>query len=354
MQRARSAILPASLLLGLAWLAYGFATTTVASAELAWSWPLIRFCVASAAVGALLMAMFGRGIAPLLVAFGVFVLVVFGTAAMMACAALLWFAYLLGELIHRRDAEETERPARILLRIALGLIVLALLLNVAIALPVHLPRIYSVVFLALVALRWRANLDLARDLRMLWDACRAPLEWGTAAIAVAIGVIVCVQLVYAGLPERQHDALAAHLVIAHVVKTAGQWHFAADFVVGAVQPAGADWLYAVVYVVAGENGARLTNYLLFLLAAALVYTVSLRFGRTCAALAALVLLSCPIAFLEADGIFLDNFLMLCVTAALALCGLWSTMSPRDRVLCCAVVIGGARPQSCTGRLLPSS
>ena len=200
MQRVRFAILPASLLLGLFWLAYGFATTNVASADLSWrhAWPLIRYCIATAATGTLLMAVFGRSIAPLLVAIGAFVLVGFGPAATMACAALLWFAYLLGELVHRRDASETDRPARLLFRVALGLIVLALVLNIAIAVPVHLPRIYSIVFLALIALRWRASMDLARDLRMLWNACRTPLEWGTAVIAVAIGVIVCVQL---GRPE---------------------------------------------------------------------------------------------------------------------------------------------------------
>ena len=342
MQRARYVILPASLLLGLAWLAYGFATTNAASADLAWGqlWPLIRFCIASAAAGALLMAIFGRSIAPLVVAIGAFVLAVFGPAATMACAALLWFAYLLGELVHHRDPSETDRPARILFRIALGLIVLALLLNVAIALPVHLPLIYSVAFLALIILRWKACVDVAEDLRMLWTQCQVRLGLGAAAVALAIGVIVSIQLAYAGLPERHHDALAAHLVIAQVVKTAGQWHFAADFVVGAVQPAGADWLYAVAYVMAGENAARLMNYLFIPLVAALVYTLSVRFGRAGAALAALVLLSCPIAFLESDAIFLDNFLMLCITAALALCGLWSAMSPRDRVLSCAVVVGG--------------
>ena len=342
MQRAWTAVLPTSLFLGLCWLAYGFVTTDVMSALPSWgqSWPLICFCIALAAAGTLLLLIFGRSIAAPLVAIGLFVLIAFGPAAVMANAALLWCAYLLGELVHRRDPSETDGPTRLFFRIALGLILLALLLNVAIALPVHSPRIYSVVFLALIVLRWRTSVDLASDLRMLWGFCRTRLEPSIAVISIAISVIVCVQLAYAGFPERQHDALATHLVVAQVVRTAGQWHFAADFVAGAVQPFGADWLYAIMYVVAGESGARLTNYLFILLVAALVYTLSLRFGRISAVLVALVLLSCPIAFLEADGIYLDNFLMLCMTTGLALCGLWSTLSSRDRVLSCAVVVGG--------------
>jgi hypothetical protein len=342
MQRVRLAILPASLLLGLFWLAYGLVTTDVASALPPWGqlWPLIRFCVAVATTGTLLMMVFGRSIAPLVVAIGLFVLIACGVAAVMANAALLWCAYLLGELVHRRSPSEADRPARLFFRIALGLIVLALLLNVAIALPVHSPRIYSIVFLALILLRWRTCVDLASDLRMLWDFCRVRLEFPVAAISIAIGVIVYLQLAYAGFPERQHDALSTHLVVAHVVRTAGQWHFAADFVAGAVQPLGGDWLCAVSYVVAGESGARLTNYLFILLVAVLVYTLSLRFGRISAALAALVLLSSPIAFMEADGVYLDNFLMLCMTTGLALCGLWPTLSSHDRVVSCTVVVGG--------------
>jgi hypothetical protein len=342
MQRAWTAVLPASLIFGLCWLAYGFATTDVTSALPSWgqSWSLIRFCLVVAATGTLLLLIFGRSIAPLVVAIGLFALVLFGPAAVMANAALLWCAYLLGELIHRREPSETDRPTRLFFRLALGLIVLALLLNVAIALPVHSPEIYSIVLLALIVLRWRTSVDLAGDLRMLWGFCRIRLEFSVAVISIAIGVIVCVQLAYAGFPERQHDALAAHLVVAQVVKTAGQWHFAADFVVGAAQALGADWLYAIMYVVAGESGARLTNYLFIALVAALVYALSLQFGRVAAALVTLVLLSCPIAFLESDGIYLDNFLMLCMTTGLALCGLWSTLSSRDRVLSCGVVVGG--------------
>lgn len=342
MQRALSAMLPASLLLGLAWLAYGFATTNVTAADLGWAqaWPLIRFCFASTAGGMVLMAVFGRSVAPLVVAIGAFVVVGFGPAATMACAALLWFAYLLGELIHRRDSQETDLPARVLFRVALGLVVLALMLNIAIALPVHRPLVYGAVFVVLIVVRWRASLDLAVDLRTLRSMCRTRLGPGPAAVWLAIGVVICIQLTYAGLPERQHDALAVHLMVAQVVKSAGQWHFAPDFFAFSVQPLAADWFAAVMYVVAGENGAKLANYVFFLLAVGLVHALSLRFGAAAAAAAVLVLVSTPIAFLEADSIFVDNFLLMCVAAALALCGLWPNLSSRDRVLACAVLLGG--------------
>jgi hypothetical protein len=300
----------------------------------------MNFCLMSAGAGVLLTVLFGRSLAPLLAAIGVFVLFAFGAAAVLTSAALIWCAYLIGEVIHPHAPSTTDQPFHFIFATALGLIVIALVMNVAVGLPINGPRMYTAVFAGLVALRWRGSIRLAQHLRTLWGLCRTRLGVWSAVGSIAIGTIVCVQLVYAGFPEIQPDSLALHLVIVDTVKRTGQWHFAADFLDTAVLTVGADWLYAIAYVGAGEIGVKLMNYLLLLSAGALVYLLSRQFGRASAIIATLILLSSPIAFTEANGIYVDNFLTMCVTTALVVCALWSTMPARDRVLSAAVVLGG--------------
>jgi hypothetical protein len=336
--------LQAALLFGIVWLAVGFATTNILAIDL-WRglsyWPLVRLCGVGFLVCILLFWIFGRSVAPLLVAVGVLALAAFGPAAVLASAALLWVAYILGELIVRHSRPDVDEPALFLLRLALGLIVVDLILNVAIALPVHDVRIYTFVFLAAVGLRWRTSAGLMREIGVLWHACRRPLDFWSSLGAIAAAVLVSVQVVLAALPERQFDALAVHLSVAQTVATAGQWHFAGDFAVPYSQSLGADWIFSVVFVLAGENGAKVMNYVFFLLGAGIVHALSVqRFGRGPATAGTLVLLSSPIAFLEAAGVSSDNFLLLGITATVAVCGIWERLSPRERVLSSAVLLGG--------------
>lgn len=336
--------LQAALLFGIVWLAVGFATTNILAVDL-WRgmsyWPLVRLCGVGLLVCILLFWIFGRSVAPLLVAVGVLALAAFGPAAVLASAALLWVAYVLGELIIRHSRPDVEEPALFLLRLALGLIVVDLILNVAITLPVHDVRIYTLVFLAAVGLRWRTSAGLMREIGGLWHVCRRPLGFWSSLGAIAAAILVTIQVVLAALPERQFDALAVHMFVAQTVATAGQWHFAGDFVITAPQALGADWIFSVVFVLAGENGAKVINYVFFLLGAGIVHALSVqRFGRGPATAGTLVLLSSPIAFLEAAGVSLDNFLLLTITATVAVCGIWERLSPRERVLSSAVLLGG--------------
>ena len=173
------------------------------------------------------------------------------------------------------------------------------------------------------------------------ELCRSPLKpWPVLAHARRL-VLVSVQVILAALPERQFDAFALHLGVAQTVAAAGQWDFAGDLLATATQPLGADWIVAVAFVVAGEAGAKILNYSFFLIAAGITYGVCLsRFGRTPAAVATLILLSSPMAFMEAAGVALDNFQLLVITTVMALCGMWDKMPARDRVLSSAILIGG--------------
>lgn len=331
-----------SLLFGLVWLAIGLASTNVISIAVGWisPRPIVFFCLAAVVAGVLLIAALRGSPALLPVAVGAFALVAFGPAAVLAVAVILWSAYLIGEFVHPRTPEVSDQPERMFFRLAIGLLALALAMNVVIALPINSLLTYGGVAIALLILRPKGSTRLIQDLTAISRAIKARLPLWELAGWIAIVVIVSIQLAHAAFPERQYDALAFHLLVAETVKETGRWHFAGDFLVGAVQPLGGDLLNSIAYVIADERGAKLMNYVFVLVGGTLLYSILLKFGRIPALLATLLLLSCPIAFLEADGIYADNFLLLCVTAALGATALWPVLPSRDRLLSGAIVLGG--------------
>ncbi len=338
----KTAALSATLLAGFVWLAFGLATTDVVPIVRGWLAPtgIVLFAFAVATVAIALVALM-RGSALLLpLAVAAFAFVAFGPSAVFATVAIIWVAYLVGELAHPSVLGATDQPERFLFRIAIGLLGLTLLMNVVVALPINTVLFYAGIAIALLVIRRNGNVRFVHDLAVLWRAGRSRASLLELMGWIAISVIVSIQLAHAAFPERQHDSLAFHLVVAETVKNHGQWHFAADFLVGAVQPLGGDLLNSTAYVLAGESAARLTNYSYVLVSAALLHAITLQFGRVPAIIAALLVLSCPMSFLEADGIYLDNFLMLAVTSALGLIAIWSALSSRDRILSSSLVLGG--------------
>jgi len=185
--------LRAALAFGIIWLAVGFATTDILAVDF-WRGtsrlPLVRFCLIVFLACVLLLRIFERSLAPLLVGAGILAVAAFGPAAILASISLLWVAYLLGELVVRYAPDRAAEPAAFLIRVALGLIVIDLILNIAIALPLHDIRIYTLVFLSIVAARWRGSASLVREMRALWQLCRAPLGFWSSLGAIATAVMM--------------------------------------------------------------------------------------------------------------------------------------------------------------------
>lgn len=337
-----TAALSASLLFGLVWLAVGLASINLISIAVGWisPRPIVFFCIIAAAIATALVAVLRGSAALLPLALVAFAVVAFGPSAVFAVVAVGWSAYLIGEFVHPRTPDVSDEPGRLFFRLAIGLLAIALVMNIVIALPINNLRTYGGVAIALLLLRPKGSASLVQDLIAISRVVRVRLSLWELAGWIATVVVVSIQLAHAAFPERQHDALTFHLLVAETVKETGQWHFAGDFLVGAVQPLGGNLLNSIAYVIADEPGAKLMNYVFVLVGSALLYSIVLRFGRVPAVLATLLVLSCPIAFLEADGIYADNFLLLCVTAALGLTALWPTLSSRDRLLSSAIVLGG--------------
>ena len=108
-------------------------------------------------------------------------------------------------------------------------------------------------------------------------------------------------------PEVSTDGLAMHLAIASNI--ALHHSFTIDFrqFVWALMPMGADWCYAVVYVLGGEYAARLLNFAFLVVIAASVFSFARRFvSRAAALLVVALFLSTPMVQLVTTSLFVEN------------------------------------------------
>lgn len=210
------------------------------AARSGWRW------VAAVVLGSLLLA-FGPGaLATLLL-----------TAATALALGLLGFG-----------APAGQGALGLLLRIALGLGLLAAGLQLAVRLPVNWAPVYlGVAALAMLA----ARRDLARIGASVWAAMAAPVPSGGERVAI---VLLLAAMLVAGLPaampETGYDALSNHLAVVGRVSWAGAWHFEPERFDRALMPRAAGWLFAWAHVLGGEPAMKLLNAAALWLTAAIV------------------------------------------------------------------------------------
>lgn len=122
--------------------------------------------------------------------------------------------------------------------------------------------------------------------------------------------IVLVSLLYfsvAFMPEIGADALAMHLFIPGHLASRHEWGFDVTTYVWAVLPTTVDWIYSLVYMLAGETSVRLLNACFVFVLSWLLRDLVLWAGGTAfgARWAVLVFLSTPLVFLEASSLYIE-------------------------------------------------
>jgi len=140
----------------------------------------------------------------------------------------------------------------------------------------------------------------------------------TAEIAglAAFLLVAILQIFLSALPERYWDAMAIHLYIPSYVAVHGTWNFDPTLYVWAFWPAGVDWIYVHLFLLNGEAAARLYNCVALLLVCATLYSLAIRIAsREVAIWIAVLFASMPIAFIQSSTLFIENTLMLWITAA---------------------------------------
>lgn len=233
----------------------------------------------------------------------------------LAPIAVLYFlgsSYFLG----RRLAPGIDRAIAVLI----GLAVWILVLSVAVHFPVNNKFAYAAGF--------AIPYFFARRQDWVWSA-----DWPRSS-AIPLYVVLAHWLV-ALKPEVSSDGLAMHLAIPTMV--ARHARFAFDFrqYSWALMPAGGDWAFTAAYLLGGEAAARLLNFALLALIAAMVYQASRkRTSPLGASIAAALFASTPLVQLVTGSLFVEN-----VWAALIL-GAALTLA-RGELLWAGMLLGAA-------------
>jgi len=154
-----------------------------------------------------------------------------------------------------------------------------------------------------------------------------------AWMELALGVVVLIHVVIAFVPEVGHDALAMHLFIPAHLALRHQWGFDITHYVWAVMPMLGDWIYALVYVLDGESGARLINVGFVIILSLLIRHIVTWAGGTVAGAnwGALFFLSTPLTFTESSSLFIES--------------IWATFFVAGTLLVCRVCANADRRTS---------
>ncbi|WPN61594.1 phospholipid carrier-dependent glycosyltransferase [Pseudomonas sp. P9_35] len=209
------------------------------------------------------------------------------------------------------------------------------LTGLAAYLPINYPWLYGALLLLPLVLGRRHVTSIGRELLRQIRASRSaqtPLQTG---LDVLIGSFACLYVLVAFMPEVGHDALAMHLFVPSHLAQQHQWKFDANTYVWAVMPMLADWIYSIVYMLAGETASRLSNSAFTLLLAWQIRNMTLWAGgsATSARWASLIFLSTPLAFAESSSLHIESawtaFMMAGTLAILKVSS--STPEPRERL-----------------------
>ncbi len=173
-------------------------------------------------------------------------------------------------------------------------------------LKIHFAPVYVAVLLVPLAFAWRDTVDAVARLRSL-AAAGSSFGW-TERIWVALLVtMVVLHLFIVARPDAGYDSSTMHLQFAVLVEDLHRWRFDVERYAWAVMPMGADWAYAIAYILGGENAARFANFSFGVLAMGLVYELVRRHARREIALASVCLLvSIPLAFAETGSLYVEN------------------------------------------------
>lgn len=209
------------------------------------------------------------------------------------------------------------------------------LTGLAAYLPINYPWLYGALLLLPLVLGRRHVTSIGRELLRQIRATRAEQTPVQTGLDVLICSFACLYVLVAFMPEVGHDALAMHLFVPSHLAQRHQWSFDANTYVWAVMPMLADWIYSIVYMLAGETASRLSNSAFTLLLAWQIRSMTLWAGgsATSARWASLIFLSTPLAFAESSSLHIESawtaFMMAGTLAILKVSSF--TPEPRERL-----------------------
>jgi putative flippase GtrA len=241
-----------------------------------------------------------------------------GPLALLAVAFYLISSCALGSRL--LGSKHGDDPESQLFATLLGAAAWILLMTLVARIPVNYPAVWAALLAIPVLLDIRGAW---RRLGHLWRSIAA-LELRGYAERAAFAVLVFVLLAHwfvALTPEKSADGLAMHLAIPANIAVNHAMTYQPSRIVWSVMPMGADFSYAIVYLMGGEYAVHLLDYALLLLLAAVLYFALRRWVCRAAAFWLLALFaSTPLVQLVTGSLFIENMLAAMVLGTMA--ALW--------------------------------
>lgn len=172
-----------------------------------------------------------------------------------------------------------------------GLAIWVFLISIAAHFPVNQPIVYAIAF----------ALPYLRGLRLDWRPPAA--RWEHALL----GYVLVAHWLLALQPEASSDGLAMHLAIPSMIADHARFNFDFRQYAWSLMPMGGDFAFTGAYLLGGEAAARLLNFALLCVLAAMVYRIAQRWlSEPKAAVAAALFASTPLAELVTGSLFVEN------------------------------------------------
>lgn len=265
------------------------------------------------------------------------VLLVAGTAmaapwGLCATAFFLLSAWTLGSKVVRGAGAACSLLA--------GMAFYIFLMTLTARLPVNYPLLWAgvlaVPLLLDPRLAWRGLRSLATSVR----GARLTAGGERAAFALLVFVLGMHWLV-ALKPVSGADPLAMHLAIPVNLAAHHQMTYAPNRFLWSMMPMGADWAYAITYLLGGEPAPSLLNFAMLLVVLALAYGMVRRWvTRPAAFLLVALFATTPLVQLVSGGLFVENLLAALLLGAIA--ALWRYAETGEgRFFCLCAALGGA-------------
>jgi glycosyltransferase involved in cell wall biosynthesis len=266
-----------------------------------------------------------------------------GTAFAIGPLALLAVAFYLisscavgSRLLGRKHSDSPESQVFSTL---LGAAVWICAMNLVARIPVNYPAVWAALLAIPVLLDGRGAW---RRIERWWQLLRgAELRRYPERIAFAAVVFVLLAHWFVALmPETSADGLAMHLAIPMNIAANHAMTYQPSRLVWAVMPMGADFSYAIVYLLGGEYAAHLLDYVVLLLLEAVLYFAIRRWLCRAASFWLLALFaSTPLVQLVTGSLFVENILAAMVAGMAA--ALWRFAdSGEKRFFYLAAALGG--------------
>ncbi len=174
--------------------------------------------------------------------------------------------------------------------------------------PVNYPGIYGISLAVPILLGRNILRKWFNEFTFWLDQTQLTLNSSNYWLNIAISVVALIHVVVAFMPELGYDSLAMHLFISAHLLERHQWGFDVSNYLWAVWPTMGDWIFSIVYMLAGETAARLINVFFIFVLSWLVRELVLWAGGTLfgARWAVLIFLSSPLTFTESSSLFIES------------------------------------------------